>query len=102
MKSVIERRWLRRQHHAEVQVNGQVAVTTDVSPGGFGAELNLPLSCGSTAYGTIRVGKRAFSYGGEVQWVHRGDGRQRPRLGVRFNQIENGFLRLLRGTGTRG
>ncbi len=91
-----DKRLLPRQPKRVRVALGKVAVfTTDVSPGGFCAELLHVLEPGQLVSGSISFDAHDFPFTGQVMWASPGDPRQtrRGRIGVRFTGIENRFFR---------
>ncbi|MHB8875972.1 MAG: PilZ domain-containing protein [Myxococcaceae bacterium] len=90
-----ERRRLNRQRRRLRVALGKVAVfTSDVSEGGFCAELMHVLEPGHAVSGTVAVGSHEYPFLGKVAWARAGDPRlgQRGRMGVRFESIDDHFL----------
>jgi PilZ domain len=78
-----------------VLVEGDAALTADVTPNGFCMETPHLLSPGRAVTGTITVGERSFEFSGMVCWA-RGDDPLHARMGVRFLEVPREFQEELR------
>jgi hypothetical protein len=88
-------RLLPRQKRRVRVALGRVAIfTTDVSPGGFCAEMIHALAPGSVVTGSIVLSAKTFPFEGQVVWSKAGEPRltRLGRIGVRFTNIENRFF----------
>ncbi len=75
------------------------ALTADVSPTGFCAELGAVFIPGSQVHGSIVLDARRIPFQGEVTWARPGAPAQgvRSRIGVRFTRIADGLDGVLAG-----
>lgn len=87
------RKETRYRRRLRVVFEGRPAFTTNVTLGGFCAELMRAVSPAATVEGTITVAGRDFEYVGDVRWVKPGDLRLRlpSRVGVRFVRVAPEF-----------
>jgi hypothetical protein len=93
MKSA--RQFTRRQIPAQIDVNGVLGRTTDVSEGGCCAEVRASLRTGTRVFGRIALGAKQFDFRGEVVWSGSAPGAR--RVGIRFMGVEHAWFDALLG-----
>jgi hypothetical protein len=90
------RQFSRAPVHARIEINGVPGVTSDLSAGGFSAEIRGSVKTGSTVMGRISLSDRVFDYRGQVIWtVASGSAR---RVGIRFSGVENAYFEALKAS----
>ena len=93
----------RQRRRFKVQLGMASGFTTDVSAGGFCAELMRVFPKGTAVKGTIVVDGREYDFSGRVSWAKQGDFRLnlRGRMGVAFTDAPD-ELRHIFGVGPGG
>ena len=93
----------RQRRRFKVQMGAASGFTTDVSAGGFCAELMRVFPKGTAVKGTILVEGHEFEFSGRVAWAKQGDFRlnMRGRMGVAFTDAPP-ELRHVFGVGPGG
>ena len=87
----------RYRRRCRLAVSGLSAFTSDVSVGGFCAEVMRVIQPGSEVRGTISIHGQDFDFEGKVRWAKPGDMRisMRGRMGVLFTRIPEEFAQSL-------
>ena len=93
----------RQRRRFKVQMGATSGFTTDVSSGGFCAELMRVFPKGTAVKGTLLVDGHEFEFSGRVAWAKQGDFRlnMRGRMGVAFTDA-SAELRHIFGVGLGG
>jgi hypothetical protein len=86
----------RQRRRFKVQMGAASGFTTDVSAGGFCAELMRVFPKGTAVKGTLLVEGRDFEFSGRVAWAKQGDFRlnMRGRMGVAFTDAPEELRRI--------
>jgi len=75
-----------------------LARTHDISIGGAALELSYPVQAGSVMEMEIELENALFAVNGKVVYVHRQEGEDSWRAGVRFSEPQYAILDLLAAT----
>ncbi len=91
------RHCVRHRRRLKVTIGRTSCFSTDISAGGFCAELVRGLAPGTGLEGSIHIEGQTVRFAGAVAWVKAGDVglSLRSRIGVRFTQIAQDFPGLL-------
>jgi hypothetical protein len=86
----------RQRRRFKVQMGAASGFTTDVSAGGFCAELMRVFPKGTAVKGTVLVEGHEFEFSGRVAWAKQGDFRlnMRGRMGVAFTDAPAELRRI--------
>jgi hypothetical protein len=87
----------RHKRRLRVSVGSTPLFTSDVSAGGFSAEILRTPAPGTAVAGTLRLADAEVPYAGQVVWTRAGSPRLnlRGRIGVRFTSLPTAAARLL-------
>ncbi len=96
----VPRATFRHRRRVRVSLGATPVFTSDISAGGFAADILRAPAPGTPVDGSIRLADTEVRYTGTVVWARAGSPRLnlRGRIGVRFTSLPDAAARLLAAT----